>query len=68
MSYKPSTFSNSLDPLQADVWLKYVDKMLNIAQCTNREKVLYASRRLTSPVVDWWDAYCAAHAAANTIT
>jgi hypothetical protein len=68
MSHKPPTFSNSLDPLQADDWLKSVEKMLNIAQCTNREKVLYASGRLTGPATDWWDAYCAAHAATHTIT
>jgi hypothetical protein len=42
--------------------------MLNIAQCSDREKVLYASGRLTGPTADWWDAYCAAHATANTIT
>lgn len=68
MSHKPPTFSNSPDPLQADDWLKTVDKMLNIAQCTDQEKVLYASGRLTGPAADWWDSYCAAHAAANTIT
>jgi hypothetical protein len=68
MSHKPPTFSNSSDPLQADEWLKSMDKMLNIAQCTDREKVLYASGCLTGPAADWWDAYCAAHAAANTIT
>jgi hypothetical protein len=68
MSHKPPTFSNSSDPLQADDWLKSMDKMLNIAQCSDREKVLYASGHLTSPAVDGWDAYCAAHAAANTIT
>jgi hypothetical protein len=68
MSHKPPTFSNYSDPLQADDWLKSVDKMLNIAQCTDREKVLYASGHLTGPVADWWDAYCAAHAAANTIS
>jgi hypothetical protein len=45
-----------------------MDKMLNIAQCTDREKVLYASGHLTGPAADWWDSYCAAHAAANTIT
>jgi hypothetical protein len=45
-----------------------MDMMLNIAQCTDREKVLYASSCLIGPAVDWWDAYCAAHAAANTIT
>jgi hypothetical protein len=67
MSHKPPTFSNSWDPLQDDDWLKIMEKMLNIAQCTDREKVLYASGRLTGPAADWWDAYCAAHAAANTI-
>jgi hypothetical protein len=68
MSHKPPTFSNSSDPLQADDWLKSMDKMLNIAQCIDREKVLYASGRLTGPATDWWDAYCTAHAAVNTIT
>jgi hypothetical protein len=68
MSHKPPNFSNSADPLQADDWLKSVEKMLNIAQCSDREKVLYASGRLTGPAADWWDAYCAAHAAVDTIT
>jgi len=68
MSHKPPTFSNSTDPLQADDWLKSIEKMLNIAQCSDREKVLYASGRLAGPAADWWDAYCAAHAAVDTIT
>jgi hypothetical protein len=68
MSHKPPTFSNSSDPLQADDWLKYMDNMLNIAQCSDRENLLYASGHLTGPATDWWDAYCAAHVAANTIT
>jgi hypothetical protein len=68
MSLKPPTFSSPPDPLQADDWLKTVEKMLNVAQCTDREKVLYTSGHLTSPAVDWWDSYCAAHAAADTIS
>jgi hypothetical protein len=50
MSHKPPTFSNSMYPLQADDWLKSVDKMLNIAQCSDREKVLYASVVLRAPL------------------
>jgi hypothetical protein len=46
MSHKPPSFSHSSDPLEADDWIKTVEKMLNIAQCTDREKVLYASGRL----------------------
>jgi hypothetical protein len=68
MSHKLPTFSNSSDPLQVGDWLKFVEKMLNIAQCTDREKVLYASGHLTGPTANLWDAYCVTHAAANTIT
>jgi hypothetical protein len=68
MSHKPPTFASSLDPLDADDWLKSIEKMLNIAQCSDREKVLYASGRLTGPAIDWWDSYVAAHDAADTIT
>jgi hypothetical protein len=52
MSRKPPTFASSLDPLHVDDWLKSVEKMLNIAQCSDREKVLYASGRLTGPAAD----------------
>jgi hypothetical protein len=68
MSHKPPTFCSFPDPLQADDWLKSVEKMINIAQCTDREKILYASGRLTSLAADWWDTYCATHVAADTIT
>jgi hypothetical protein len=30
MSHKPLSFSHSPDPLQADDWIKTVEKMLNI--------------------------------------
>jgi hypothetical protein len=68
MSHKPSTFASSPDPLDADDWLKSREKMLNIAQCTDREKVLYASGRLIGHAADWWDSYTAAHDATDTIT
>jgi hypothetical protein len=68
MSHKPPTFASSPDPLDVDDWLKYVEKMLNIAQCFDREKVLYASGRLIGPATDWWDSYTAAHDVADTIT
>jgi hypothetical protein len=64
MSHKAPTFANSPDPLDADDWLKSVQKMLNIAQCSDQDKVIYASGRLTGPTADWWDSYTAA----DTIT
>jgi hypothetical protein len=68
MSHKPPTFASSPDPLHADDWLKSVEKLLIIAQCSDREKVLYASSHLTGPAADWWDSYSAAHDAVDTIT
>jgi hypothetical protein len=68
MSHKPPTFASSPDPLHVDDWLKSVEKMLNIAQCFDREKVLCASGRLTGPAADWWDSYVAAHDAVDTST
>jgi hypothetical protein len=67
-SHKPPTFASSPDPLHVDDWLKSMEKMLNIAQCSEQEKVLYASGRLTGPAADWWDSYVAAHDTADTIT
>jgi hypothetical protein len=52
MSHKPPTFASSPDPLHADDWLKSNEKMLNIAQCSDRETVFYASGRLTGPAAD----------------
>jgi hypothetical protein len=65
MSHKPHSFSHSPDPLQADDWIKMVEKMMNIVQC---KKVLYASGRLEGTTTDWWDAYTAAYDTPNTIT
>jgi hypothetical protein len=45
-----------------------VEKMLNIIQCTDREKVLYALGRLEGTAADWWDAYTAVDDTPNTIT
>jgi hypothetical protein len=39
----PTTFSQAKDPMEAEEWLKGVEKKLMIAQCTDREKVLFAA-------------------------
>jgi hypothetical protein len=37
---KPPTFSHSIEPMDADDWLKTIKKKLQVVQCNNREKVL----------------------------
>jgi cobalamin biosynthesis protein CbiD len=39
----PPTFSQAVEPMGADDWLMSLEKMLQVVQCNNREKVLLAS-------------------------
>ena len=50
----PPTFSHTPDPLQADDWLRAVERQLDIAQCDDRERVLYAAGQLRGATLDWW--------------
>jgi hypothetical protein len=53
--------------MDADDWLKSIEKKLQVVQCNNREKVLLASHQLYSPAADWWDAYVEAHEGPESI-
>jgi hypothetical protein len=50
-----------MEPMDADDWLKSVEKKLQVVQCNNCEMVLLASLQLFGPTTDWWDAYVEAH-------
>jgi hypothetical protein len=58
---KLPTFSYAMDLMDADDWLKSVEKKLQVVQCNNHEKVLQANHQLSSPAADWWDAYVEDH-------
>jgi hypothetical protein len=58
---KSPTFSYSVEPMDADYWLKMIDKKLQVVQCSNRERVLFASHQLEGYASEWWDAYVNAH-------
>jgi hypothetical protein len=62
MSHCPPVFSHAVDPLEADDWLKTVEKMLTISL------VLYASGRLQGTASSWWDSYVVAQATPDAIT
>ena len=53
----PPVFSHATDPLEADDWLCAVEKQLNIAQCDDQQKVLYASGQLQGEAQDWWESF-----------
>jgi hypothetical protein len=64
----PITFSQAKDPMDAEDWLKGVEKKLVIAQCTDREKVLFAAHQLYGTVANWWETYCNTHVNVDVIT
>jgi hypothetical protein len=43
---RPTTFSQAKDSMDAEDWLKGVETKQVIAQCTDREKVLFAAHQL----------------------
>jgi hypothetical protein len=54
--------------MEVEDWLKGVEKKLVIAQCTDHEKVLFATHQLFGMVANWWEMYCNTHANINSIT
>jgi hypothetical protein len=64
----PPTFTHSFDPMDAEDWLRTVDRKLHTAQCDDREKVLYGPRPLRGAAQSWWESYLATHANPDTIT
>jgi hypothetical protein len=54
--------------MDAEDWLKGVEKKLMIAQCSDREKVLFAAHQLYGTATNWWETYCNTHANVDTIT
>jgi hypothetical protein len=63
----PTTFSQAKDPMEAEDWLKGVEKKLVIVQCTDREKVLFVVHRLFGTTANWWETCCNTHTDADSI-
>jgi hypothetical protein len=43
-----------MEPMDADDWLKTVERKLQVVQCNNPEKVLLALHQLIGPTTDWF--------------
>jgi hypothetical protein len=58
---KPSMISHSIEPMDANDWLKTIKKKLQVVQCTNRERVLFVAHQLVGLTVDWCNVYVEDH-------
>ncbi|KAE8821118.1 hypothetical protein D1007_00740 [Hordeum vulgare] len=58
MRNSPPTFTQTVDPLDANDWICTIEDLLALVNCNeNREKVLYASHRLGGTTRAWWDGF-----------
>jgi hypothetical protein len=48
-----TSFYHFMEPMDADDWLKTVEKKLQVVQCNKREKVLFAVHQLVGLAADW---------------
>jgi len=44
---KPPTFAGSSNPLEADEWMRVIERKLEPFECQDRDKVLLAAHQLT---------------------
>jgi hypothetical protein len=54
--------------MEAEDWLKSIEKKLEIAQCTDQEKVLFAAHQLFGTATKWWQTYHNFHQDVGAIT
>jgi hypothetical protein len=53
--------------MDAEDWLKSVEKKLDISQCSDLEKFLFVAHQLFGTCADWWETYHNTHPNAETI-
>jgi hypothetical protein len=54
--------------MEAEDWLKSIEKKLKIAQCTDQEKVLFVAHQLFGTATKWWQTYRNSHQDVGAIT
>ena len=68
MKFRPPTFEHAEDPLEADDWLREINKKLYIIHARGRDRVLLAAHQLIGTAGEWWDNYSNASENPENIT
>jgi hypothetical protein len=54
--------------MEAEDWLKSIKKKLEIAQCTDQEKVHFVAHQLFGTTAEWWEMYRNSHQNVGAMT
>ncbi|XP_061368495.1 uncharacterized protein LOC133311457 [Gastrolobium bilobum] len=52
--HKPLYFDGALDPIAAARWLQALEKIFRVMQCTNPQKLMFATYMLEGDTHEWW--------------
>ncbi|WVZ52790.1 hypothetical protein U9M48_003812 [Paspalum notatum var. saurae] len=62
------TFDYTDDPIEAEDWLRKIEKKLDLTTCIDEECVALAVHQLTGSASAWWDNFCETHNDPDSIT
>nr|XP_034586715.1 uncharacterized protein LOC117849260 [Setaria viridis] len=65
---RPPMFDNSDYPLDADNWLREIEKKLDLIDCTDKECMVLATHQLIGTACAWWDSFYDSHTDLTHIT
>ncbi|XP_006586526.1 uncharacterized protein [Glycine max] len=51
----PPTFKGSYDPEGAEAWLREIERIFQLTECQDHQKVLFATHMLADEVEYWWE-------------
>ena len=54
---KPPVFHGTSNPLEAEDWIIAMEKAFQAMDCTDNERVAFATYMLQSSAFEWWDAH-----------
>lgn len=57
MRTKPLAFAETVEPLDAEDWLRAVEKKMELIRSSEGDKVRFATSLLEGTANDWWETY-----------
>ena len=67
-STRPRPFASASEPMDAEDWLRDIERKLNTGGCIDEEKLRYAAYLLSGPATAWWESMFAIQTLGTTIT
>ncbi|BAF23431.1 Os08g0315200 [Oryza sativa Japonica Group] len=65
---QPPVFTRSDDPLDADDWLRTIERKLTLIRCPDAEKTNLAAEQLQAAAGDWWENFLAMQPDGRVVT